>query len=279
MSADIPTFTFDSDIADLLGLGNPTDKTDFGSDATIDDGDDCTLVGAESVQQAPVVAYAGYKTGEEDEERVGQWITQWYSSPPLTVSGDQKANAVGDLDQKSRLARERAEPEAGAWKNMGVGTLRMLVHKETGVARLVFRDRFLKRVHLNRTIHPQDKWLNDDLDGSVIDEVADFQRDNIEAGCMVTSFSDPTTSERIAWVFETPSDKPTFRLLWKKHHVQNKTYFRQKLQSQLTAAAAAAATENTTPSSSASSNTAASASDASDASAALAPNPTVAVAS
>jgi len=195
----VPVFTFDL-VQPLDNIVLPLQGDGKGDDDGNEEDGSCP--------DSPKPAYVGYVNGEEDEDRIGRWRNlQWYRAP---------------IVQEKEKEKEKTE-----WKNMGVGELRLLQHKVSGMSRLVFRDKYLKRVHFNRMIHPYDKWRGP-LDGLIIDQVAEFQSSQTENGCMTTSHflkdsNDANNSkEHIAWVFQHKPETTEFESLWKKHREINK---------------------------------------------------------
>jgi hypothetical protein len=161
-----------------------------------------------------VTKYDTYDNGEGNEDRIGQWRVQLF--------------AVG---------------VNGEWGNIGsTGTLRLLKDRipKRGVSRLVFRDNLVKRVYLNRFIHPNDQFIGD-LDKPTLQEVAEclsgstvIVPDLTTRACMIESYFYSDTSadaksellkQRTALVFQLPNDMHEFTKLWKIHHQLNRNYY------------------------------------------------------
>jgi hypothetical protein len=200
---------------------------------------------------APAKQLTRVVNGEENEDRVGQWSAALYKEIERSGSKNIEINVSGNnVNVRDVLNSNSQNTEINVssndvnvsnvtggtcvkeWGNIGgSGTLRLLTDKIRGISRLVFRDRFMKQVRFNRTIHPQDK-MDLELDGGALKEIAEHAlRPNFDPhGCTITSWDSSMRSERVAWVFESAADYTRFTDLWKSAYQSNSRIIRAKCQ-------------------------------------------------
>ncbi|KAJ8564390.1 hypothetical protein K7X08_000850 [Anisodus acutangulus] len=86
-----------------------------------------------------------------DDEDTGAQVAPIVNLQPVAVStGEENEHVL--LDLKSKLYR--FDKEGGQWKERGVGTVKLLKHKETGKVRLVMRQSKTLKICANHLVLP-----------------------------------------------------------------------------------------------------------------------------
>ncbi|KAK4366239.1 hypothetical protein RND71_014119 [Anisodus tanguticus] len=86
-----------------------------------------------------------------DDEDTGAQVAPIVNLQPVSVStGEENEHVL--LDLKSKLYR--FDKEGGQWKERGVGTVKLLKHKETGKVRLVMRQSKTLKICANHLVLP-----------------------------------------------------------------------------------------------------------------------------
>jgi len=147
-----PAFTFgslaSSATAKPFDFAQPFKLPDFGSSGS------GSLFGASSVTKKPDSANVGEEEGEADEDP--QQEVPIGPANPILPEQDVK-NGEEDEEELFRAKCKAYRFDASAWKECGVGPLKLNKHKETGKIRLIMRAEGSMRVLLNFALFPEFK--------------------------------------------------------------------------------------------------------------------------